>query len=266
MFSESKLSCSFFTIAIILLLGGIPCWAVGAIRPKYYNSEFLYSIPLFPIKANDTLTPWSFLSDDDQDSNELTFPISSSDFPKKHLNKNINIHILHNLWGLKMAVSFLKNSYNYNTFYYNHNINHDEFFNRTVFPGNLPSSLRKYGGYRIKCPFSTLITQENQIEPRCSREIGSFMNLQGPFEDLIIGNIKVENNDKISMIFSELNALPYDFVFTPQMFIGFWKKSDANKLIISGTVLTISGIVVLVLSIIFFFVCFPGNDEGTDRN
>lgn len=270
MFSESILSCSFFLIAGALLLSGIPCWVIGSLRPKFYISEFLYSIPLFPESQDDTLAFWSFSNYDEQvkDSNQLVFPISSSDFPKKNFNHNVDIHILHNLWGLKIKGSLVQNHIKYDSFYYNHNINQNEFFNRSVFPGDLPPDLRKYGEYRIKCPFPTLITQKNQIESKCSRNIGSFMNLEGPFEDIIIGKIKVNINNQISINFNELKALPYDFVFTPQMYLGFWKKSDAIKLIISGVILTVTGIVLLILSVVFFFVCFPGSndDVGTDRN
>lgn len=270
MISESIISCSFFSIAGILLLGGIPCWIVGAIRPKHYISEFLYSIPLFPESVENTLAFWSFSNRNAgiQDSNQLIFPVSSSDFPKKHLNKNIDIHILHNLWGLRVSGSIAKNHINQDDFLYIHNIHQNEFFNRSVYPGDLPSDLRKYGDYRIKCPFPTLITQENQIETQCSRKIGSFMNLDGPFVDIIIGTIKIGNNDALSLIFDELKALPYDFVFTPQMYLGFWKKSNANKLIFSGVLLTVVGLIILIISVVIFFACFPGSndDVGTDRN
>ncbi|KAK8860350.1 hypothetical protein M9Y10_012014 [Tritrichomonas musculus] len=269
--SESILTCAFFSASGILLLAGIPCWVIGILIPRYYMSDFLYSIPIFPESTDDVLSLWSFPSKDDrlQSSNKLVYPISISDFPKKHLGKKINVHILHNLWGIKMSGSILKNNVAHSYFKNEFNLKHEksEFFNRSISPGDLPKQFRQYGEYRVKCPFSTLITQENQIEPKCSRKIGSFMHLNDLYEEIIIGNVKVEERNSISIVFDELKVLPYDFVFTPQMYIGFWKKTLANKLAMSGTILTVSGIIVLIISIVVFFACSPsGDDVGTDRN
>ncbi|OHS98315.1 hypothetical protein TRFO_35252 [Tritrichomonas foetus] len=274
---EFIVSCVLITFSGILIVAGIPLWIVGCTQPDYYISKYLYSIPLFPEFPGDFLTHWTpFGNHNDTKTQEksiksnlsLSFNINLSDFPSKHLNQNIQAHIIHNLWGLNLQISMMKNEIPFLNFKHSKNLEiggtSSTSFN--LHPNDLPDDLRRHGTFRVKCPYSTLITKENDIEPNCNRKIGAFLDLNDFYEDIKIGTAKITELDfSLLVTFDDLKVLPNNFVITPQMFLGFWSRANSYKIIISGAVLTSTGIVMLIISIIVFFACSSQNDD-TDRN
>lgn len=132
--------------------------------------------------------------------------------------------------------------------------------NRTYEPGELLTSLRKYTKYRVRCPYSTVVTRNAEIEPRCNRSEGYFMDLYGRYEDIVAFDFVPETlyGEKLRIVFDGLTVLPMNFVDPPQMFIGIWKKSKlALRMVVAGVVTTMIGIVGIIVIVVLFFTCDP---------
>lgn len=267
-------SCSFLISSIALLVIGIPCWIIGINYPQYYLSQFLYPIPIFPDSDGDILSAWSYTNifwnsnNVSVSSSELTIRIDPSDFPKSHRDHDITIHVLHNLWGIGFSLSVIRHKKIIGTYSYSNNMNPNRSDNinlvPNIYPSQLPSSLREYGDFRLKCQYSTLITKEKGINAVCHRDIGSFIRITDKLIQIDFGSIEV-TDFSFTIKFNNLTGFPYDFVRTPQIYLGFWEETSAYSIKIAGASFTSTGILILILSIVIFFT-FPSNDVDTERN
>lgn len=252
----------------LALLTGIPVCIFGTMHPEYYQCDELTSVPLWPT-TSDNFSYWvgvagDYTTTDYPNDSILSLPISMNSFPIEYRNEQTHLHIIHNLYGYQINAKLTSGIREQEiTFYKERNmlIGEPDFFeNETTYaPGDFQKSLRKHGGYRIRCPYHTVITAEAQIEPRCNRSEGYFMELSGRYEDMVAFNFTPEAlyGEEMRLVFSGLRVLPTNFVETPQMFIGIWQKSRALTMIIAGAVTTVVGLLGVIIIVVLFFTCDP---------
>lgn len=265
-------TCLIFVASFIFLIIGIPCWIIGSFRPFYYAADFLVSLPIYPT-TEDGMSYWigsktGNAIEEYSQGIPIEIPVSVELSYKASSKVKLDLYLIHNLWGYNVSM----------------HINEAEFFKletkdiyklnpigNTTIPSmkymatvEMPKELQEYGAFRIKCPFSTLITIENELEPKCSREIGYFMKLVGKYQVSHIGTIiPLEKGPyTLPIIFDNITVLPYDFIETPQMYLAAWTKTDSTILAGVGSTFTTIGLISVIVLFILFFIC---NSDGSDE-
>ena len=265
------ISCSFLTFSIVSILLGISLSIAGVVRHDYYYSDYLFSLPIYPDISDDYFTYWSFKNSNQlnkletkKSANSFSFLVKQDDFSKSYWVKSTVIHIVHNLWGYEINGSIQSDdNQEIMNFQFSRNPNIGDFTqpSKIISSQSLPNALRKYGDFRIKCPFSTLITKG--YESICTREIGAPSKLSDKYEVIDVGRFEVSRvSPNVTITFTNLRGLPYDFVITPQIYLGFWRKTNASLLQAIGFIIASSGLTILFITIIVFFGFFSGNSDA----
>ena len=250
----------FFISASILFVIGIPSFIVGSIRPQYYKSNILTSIPIYPT-TDDGFLYWIGKIPIENQTYYLKESFSSfdiniykSDFDPQETK--YTFFLIHNVFGLDIDIEFqlLKNNIPLRKFTKKMNENYGQINENNInyiYPRELPEDLTHFGDFQIYCPYKTLITDYNRISKKCSIKGGYFMNLIDKLNILKIGELEI--ND-IIIKFNKLIIIPKDFIEIPQIYIGAWSNSDSFELIIAGSILTILGLIFLFIGIIIYCI------------
>jgi hypothetical protein len=250
---SSMYGVAIFGFSCIVLLGGVPCWIIGANKPGYYQSDTIISVPLAP-QAGDPVSYWTV-----SPAANLTIAVPLRKADGGTIEGDTVVRIVHNLFGynLSLAIQFPRTDATFSVAR-NAVIGHitDPDANRIDSSG-LPASLAIGGYFRVACPNPTAAT--SSIEPQCRRRIGSLMQLPDTYEVIDILEISELNDTDIFLTFRTGAVVPTNFIDVPQMYIALWKKSNAESLVIGGGILTGAGLVVMVLTVVVFFAFAGGS-------
>jgi hypothetical protein len=250
---SSMYSVAIFGFSCIVLLGGIPCWIIGARRPGYYQSDVLISVPLAP-EPQDLFSYWTV-----SPPVNLTIAVPLSKADGSAINGGTDLKIVHNLFGynLSLVIQFPAVTATFS-------VARNAVIGRITDPtparidsSGLPGSLATDGYFRVGCPNPTAAT--SSIEPHCKRRIGGLMQLTDTYEVMHILEISEPNGTDLFVTFRMGAVVPTDFIDVPQMYIALWKKSNAESLVIGGGILTGAGLVVMVLTVVVFFAFAGGS-------
>lgn len=266
MINQPKLLASIITgcIAGVMLLIGVPLWIVGLTKPKFICSTVLYSIPVYP-KSSEKYSYW--IGGIPNGNNTIDFfQDFSINFNLSFFNQESSsstFYFLHNFHGYDISIEILDDNLKpLCTFTGNNNPEIGITTNTSikyVHPLELASELRSFGEFRVVCQYPTLITTQSGIGNQCNQEYGYFLELKDKLSPEPICELSLEDlESNLVITFHNISIVPYDFIQTPQMYIGAWKQTDSKEMLISGISMTgigIAGIVVFgVLLFIHLFV------------
>ena len=189
-------------------------------------------------------------------SNFISIPFSLEGFTPRH---KITAQLIHNIWGYNINLtiykgnSILLNLDNQDNF---KSTNTDQFYE---IHSLLPKELCQYSEFLVQCPLPTLITKQNRIDQNC-RNDKYFCPLRGHFALISIGDIMPTTGNYTLNVFSS-KFLLNNFIETPQIYLGFWKNSDSNSLLIAGSIITSIGLLLLIAAVVIFFLYFIRTNE-----
>jgi hypothetical protein len=246
----------FLVVSGIILLGGIPCWIIGSQMPNYYQSDILISVPLWP-QSDPYDSLWLGRP---RDSHEIppanltiSVPLITAD--SKRLTAETSAHLIHNLFGYDIDLRLLRHGQSY-AFSVKRNaavgVFDTEEIDR-VTSRSLPDTLKIGRFFRVSCPYSTVVTVNANVEPQCQRAIGSFVELADKYEVIDLPGGLPSNATEFSIVFVRLAAVLTNYVEDPQLYIGVWKRSDTDSLMVGGAILTGAGILASLVTICIFF-------------
>ena len=255
---------TFIKVSVVVcffgLVIGIPCWAVGASRPDFYNSAILTSIPLFPAN-DDVFGPYNFAESVENVSEkfvkvELTY--SNIVSPKERQT----VYFLHNLWGYSINVSIEGNNSIAFQNNFQRNMDYDKpdqvDINSDIVTKILPDSMTyTEGNVLVKCPKSTLFTKNIGMEPSCMSSVyGEFTKIPFDLQTLEIGSVVFHDLiPPIYIVLRNSSGLPMNFVHDPVVLMASWEKSNSQSLIIAGVVFfSVSLLFLLILFIIWLIL------------
>lgn len=228
-------------------------WVVGAKNSDFYTSDTLISLPVFPTTEDKLSKYIGVIQSGDtyvypEPAKKFSFSFSSEGFSDI---REQDLYIIHNLWGYNFNFSIISNQFT-KTYINSQNMNLKEpnvidpkFYDKLF----LPKKLMHHDRYQFRCPVSTLFTKE--IEPFCNNSKGYLAEIKNKFQVIELGGIDFSLfGDDITLYFQYLEAYPYNFIDTPQMFLSSWRKSNSIALYIAGIVFTVISIVSLIIFII----------------
>lgn len=240
-------------------LTGIPLWIVGVETPSYYQCDEIVSVPLIPATTDEMLYWIGDVPDDmTTDNNSLKIPMPLSSFPSGGTGTEVALHVVHNLYGYNITAELTDERIQVvGREERNAVIGEGKDPEKTFTSEMLPAELYQYGGkFRVKCPYSTRVTAEAKIEPQCRNENGAYMALDGLYEDIELMFFVPKDFDtsKTTVVLRDLIVVPTNFIETPQMFLGVWKKSNRTLLMDSGISLTVAGLAMLLIFTVVFLL------------
>ena len=258
----------FFWGGVAVLVGGAAVWIVGSVRPAYYHSTVLFSVPLFPTTIDHF--SWYIGVNTPQNLDSIVFPLESlGDTDIDILLLDINqpdkpqtVYLLHNLWGYDVNLSIVdSDGVHLYEFESRRNIDYDSYVKTEDFDKReiLPSELMHHGNAYVKCSTNhTLVTMEEDVEPGCHELGGSLININERLQTLLVQDVVfATGNPPIHFVFHQLKVLPMDFIHTPQMYIASWKKTSRQLLLTCGIPITVIGILSIISSIVLVFLGLP---------
>jgi hypothetical protein len=243
----------FVTVVLpsfIFLTLGIVFLVIGKSLRTHSYSTVAVSVPLFPSTPERTgvfvgvsLSPNSsadFFPFDPPEN--LTIEFSLSELVK--LDVRQDVYLLHNLWGYDISLTVL-DGFNASVLTFDDLRNLDGLAEadvaRPAEPWAVPEWARIDREMYVKCPTGhTLITADEEAEPGCAVFGGVLIPIAEYLQALPAGALVWgELEPPVRFVFSELTALPMDFVQVPQMFIASWSQPWSG--------IFVAGIVCLVM-------------------
>lgn len=252
-------------ISALCLLVGVPCWVIADITPNHYQCDELVAVPLVPM-TSDRRTYWTGavpIENQTVYNNdsilEIILPMES--YPERYIGRLVKVHALHNLFGFHFDVTLQGNT----TIKRRHclktrnlAVGGSDSIGRKIHPYDLHEGLRSHGNFRVRCPYTTEVTRNAGIEPKCNTTRGYFMDLPSRYEDLVLFTFTPHDYTfPLKLVFDKLTVIPMDFIDPPQIFIGVWEVSNSEQILISGSVLTSSGLLILIVTVALFFAFYP---------
>ena len=263
-----------FWLGFVFLVAGVSVLSVGLVRPGYYCSTVLFSVPIFPTTVDNF--SWYIGVNPPQVLDSYVFPLESlGDTDVDMLLLDINhpeqpqdVFLLHNLWGYDINLSIVDSDRAHlYEFEARRNIDYESHVETQDFVESdiLPSELMHHGNAYVKCSANhTLITMEEDIEPMCHELGGSLLNIDERLQTLHVKEVIFSRgNPPIHFIFHNLKVLPMDFIHTPQMYIVSWKKTNRSTLLAVGIPLIVIGMVVIAIAPCLLFLVADQVVSGT---
>jgi multisubunit Na+/H+ antiporter MnhG subunit len=250
------------SIGALLMAIGVPCWSIGSQTPHFLTSNVLVSLPIFPTTA-DELSYWRAVDPGnsgevfpDTKSGKISFTLNSKFL--EIFSKNIDFYLLHNVHGISTNITI--------TDLIGQSIcKYEEHFNNVIggMPNvtnsfqsmtEFPAEFNKYGSYIVYCPYRTMITDKKGIPKSCKKDHGTFLEIHEKMSSRMMCSGKFNKIETpLTVRIEYLDVVPNDFIHTPQIYLGAWKKSNSYELIHVGSVTTTFGIICIICSIIIFF-------------
>ena len=254
------------SVSVLCLVVGVPCWIVASTTPEYYQCDELVAVPLLPMTA-DGRSYWTGAvprenETEYQNDSTLEIMLPMASYPERYLGRVAKVHLLHNVFGFHLDITLSDNGAGkVRRVIKNRNmvVGGEDLLEKRVHPADLQKGLRSHGGFRVKCPYTTEMTRRAGIEPKCNRTHGYFMELPDRYEDIALFAFTPDEYayKSLKIVFDKLTVLPMNFIEPPQMLVGVWQVSNGEKILISGSVITTSGLLLLVLTVSVFFACYP---------
>ena len=261
---------SFF-VGLVFLIIGIVLWAVGASKPSYYQSTVLTSIPIYPSSEDGFSEYIGVYPVDDQrvyslsDLGDIYVELSYAEINNPKSAQTI--YLIHNFYSYYINFSIVDGeNQSYFDFFTSRNLDKSNITEVPQFISEnhlIPDSFRYQNQYQLKCPIPTLITTRNHISRGCPELGGYQMKISDRVQILKTDDfIFHKPMPPIYVVFHKLVVFPMNYIDTPQMYFTSWKKTNKSKLVISGIVFTVTGIILVIFDTwVFFEVLFCLEDD-----
>lgn len=239
------------TLSFPCLIIGIPLLVVGYYRPNYWVTDSIISIPLYP-ETYDGLGLYGSVEYingttfyPNREIYNLSFTIQND------IDNSLDLYLFHNLWGLNYSLDIIHSS-NHIVFSVQNSFNMEpnkitnfKVHHRELF-GTIARELVEYDFVNILCPLPTLITQKQQIDEYCRNSTYPVKDKTKVAKEFL-GPFDFGGYDSLTFRFNYLEALPYNFIDIPQLYIGGFKETNHRPLLISGLFFVILGSLILLL-------------------
>lgn len=245
--------------SVICIIIGAPCWGVGANNSGYMTTQSLISVPLFPMTADKLGLYGAAVYNGSAyypDQNEYNITINAESIYRP-LSDKMKLYLFHNLWGLNASLTVKSGNSIVATKNFSFNTNDENVDENAVSSmesiKGYASDFEENGASLTYCPYSTLITLENDIDTLCKS--GKYpMKIPGKFSSLIIMENDFDEVFNLTFEFSNLQGLPRNFIEIPQLYIGGFKETSKDALIITGIVFVMIGLVFAIIDTIVFII------------
>jgi len=245
--------CCCSSFYAFLMVAAIPFWSIAAYRPNYYSTKSIISIPLFSTQSNNRsyYVPADYISGKTNYSANFPYSIGLDGYLT---DEDLDMYLVHNLWGLKISLSF-EDSSGKKYFQYVHETNIESNFLSTLSTytySNLNTSDSFIIGdlVTISCPKSTLVTINYGVEPFCNQSSGYPIKINNNYSILSIGEyVYQEALTNPIIVFDNLTVLPMDFVTPPEMYLYGQRKSSKETLKTIADIMFVSGVVIMIISV-----------------
>ncbi|EAX94960.1 hypothetical protein TVAG_205580 [Trichomonas vaginalis G3] len=254
--SKKNIGLILLAISSVASLIGICCWVVGSLQPRYNTSKYLTSIPVFPTTEDKrglwVSTVYNNESEIYNESKQIIIDLK----PTNTDQNSRTVYLVHNMFYLNTSIAFL-NSKNKTISSKSFNVTYgltnetDPLVNQNI--NLLLEFMNSYGFFKIHCPYSTIITSDQGIEPLCNRSNGYPMQILHNFTATPITSIKSDYYNTTKYLSIDYGYfLPSNYIHTPQIYLVSWAITKSSEITLSGAIITGFGFLVLTASIGMF--------------